>query len=119
MNEYEDVLAIDVGPAPKGRGKKPQFQDHTARLPPERIEAASSEPKQPTTDLSGNRKKHNIAPYKVWVEQIVQIADEMEISKMDAWNAILYLGFKSYEEGNRPPTRVRDRARKRLEVEVE
>lgn len=112
MSEYDELMGFE---APRKTGK-PVFQDQTARLSKMNVQDAAATEKEPTTDLSDNRKKHNIAPYKEWVARIDEIAAEMGISKMDAWNAILFLGFQSYDGGNRPSTRPRDRARNKLAV---
>lgn len=111
MSEYDELLDFD---APRRGGRA--YQDQTARLAKVNVQDAAAAEKEPTTDLSDNRKKHNITPYKEWVARIDTIAAEMGISKMDAWNAILFLGFQSYDEGNRPSTRPRDRARNKLAV---
>lgn len=62
-------------------------------------------------DESVVEKNYTIRDVPVeWIERIERIAEELGLSRKDAGHALLYLGLRAYDAGERPVVKARPRA---------
>lgn len=119
MDDGMDFIdQVQAGAGKPARGKKQKhFTSSTERISNDDVQQASKE--DPTRrGMEPGWKRHTVVVHDDWVKLVDEMAEELSITKMDAWRHLLQLGVRDYLAGERPDLERRPRALNRIVVEV-